>query len=94
MDSINTLSVLSGQSRRRGHGIAAMRRNHFLIGFEAPARLPSARCVLQLSKRKSQPHNKVKTHAPPELSEPAITRMRFMVASLCVIAFFDGNGSH
>lgn len=55
MNPIDTRRVLRSQSRRRSHSIAAMRRNDFLIGFEAPARWPSARCVLQSSKRKSSP---------------------------------------
>jgi hypothetical protein len=55
MNPKNALRVLSSQSRRRGHGITAMRRNDFLIGFESPARLPvSQRDVsLHCSKRKS-----------------------------------------
>lgn len=32
----NTLRILSSQSSGRCHSIAAMSRNHFLIGFEAP----------------------------------------------------------
>lgn len=38
MDSINALGILSSQSSRRSHSIAAMSGDHFLIGFEAPAR--------------------------------------------------------
>jgi len=45
MNPKNALSVLSGQSRRRGHSITAMRRNDLLIGFEAPARFARQRDV-------------------------------------------------
>jgi hypothetical protein len=87
MDPKNTLRVLSSQSRRRSHSITAMRRNDFLIGFEAPARLPvSAMCLCIAASGSPLPQqNEVQTHAPPELSEPAITRMRFIVASILVV---------
>jgi hypothetical protein len=78
VNPIHALSVLSSQSGRRSHGIAAMCRNDFLIGFEAPARFASARCVFKISKRKSVSRRR-STHAPPELSDPAITRIRFMI---------------
>lgn len=87
MNSKNARRILRSQSRRSSHGIAAMRRDNFLIGFEAPARCFAVsadplRCVgLARCKRKS-------THAPPELSEPAITRMRFMVVSKLGIVFW------
>jgi hypothetical protein len=80
VNPIDALSVLSSQSSRRGHGIATMCRDDFLVGFEAPARFAvSAMCLpSHLSKRKSFPPQR-STHAPPELSDPAITRMRFMI---------------
>lgn len=88
----NTLSVLSSQGSRRGHSITAMRRNDLLIGFEAPARLPVSAMCLAVSKRKSLATTKRgQTHAPPELSEPAITRMRFIVASVSWYSEFDGD---
>jgi hypothetical protein len=46
VNPVHALSVLSSQSGRRGHGIAAMCRDDFLIGFEAPARFTvSALCL-------------------------------------------------
>jgi hypothetical protein len=46
VDPIHALSVLSSQSGRRGHGIAAVCRDHFLVGFEAPTRfVVSALCL-------------------------------------------------
>lgn len=39
MDRVDTLRILSGQSRRRSHSIAAMRRYDFLVGFETPCAL-------------------------------------------------------
>lgn len=49
MDSIDTLCVLSSQSSRRSHGIAAMSGDHFLIGFEAPARFIVVSAVFLLA---------------------------------------------
>lgn len=36
MNTINTLRILSSQSRRRSHGVTAMRSDHLLVGFETP----------------------------------------------------------
>jgi hypothetical protein len=78
MNPINTLSVLSSESRRGGHGVAAMCRNDFLVGLQSPACLSLAPiCVCDMASGSFSPG--VFTHAPPELSEPAITRMRFML---------------
>lgn len=52
MDSINALGVLGSQSSRRSHGIAAMSGDHFLIGFEAPARFIVSAVFLLSSKRR------------------------------------------
>ena len=61
MNPIDTRRVLRSQSRRRTHSIAAMRRNDFLIGFEAPARFArSARCVLQQAEVPCQHKREVK----------------------------------
>lgn len=38
MNPINALRILGSQSRRGRHSIAAMRRDDFLIGLEAPTR--------------------------------------------------------
>jgi hypothetical protein len=78
MDPINTLSVLSSESRRGGHSVAAMCRYDFLVGLESPACLSLAPlCVCGMASGNLAPG--VFTHAPPELSEPAITRMRFIL---------------
>ena len=78
MDPINTLSILSSESRRGGHSVAAMCRYDFLVGLKAPTCSSLAPMCLRYAKRK--PRDWSFTHAPPELSEPAITRMRFMLA--------------
>jgi len=78
MDPINTLGILSSESRRGGHGVAAVCRYDFLIGLESPACLSLALlCVCGMASGSLSPG--VFTHAPPELSEPAITRMRFIL---------------
>jgi hypothetical protein len=77
MNPINTLGILSSESRRGGHGVAAMCRYDFLVGLEAPACLSLAPiCVCGMASRSFSPG--VFTYAPPELSEPAITKMRFI----------------
>ena len=86
MDPINTLSVLSSESRRGGHSVAAMCRYDFLVGLESPACLslaPLHVCGMASGSLSLG----VFTHAPPELSEPAITRMRF-IFSLASIWYF------
>ena len=67
MDIHNPERVLGGQGRGGSHGIAAMRRNHLLICLETPIE------IFQLA---HGPLNFEGTYAPPELSEPAITRTR------------------
>jgi hypothetical protein len=53
MDPINTLSILSSESRRGGHSVAAMCRYDFLVGLESPACLSSAPVTcLRYGKRK------------------------------------------
>lgn len=72
MNPIDTRRVLRSQSRRRSHGIAAMRRNDFLIGFEAPARCcPSARCVLQSPASGSPLPHQSKVKLTPHQSCPS-----------------------
>jgi hypothetical protein len=69
MDIHNPERILGRQSRGRCHGVAAMSRDHFLICFEPPTdfSLADASSISQTSTLGN-------THAPPELSEPAITR--------------------
>jgi hypothetical protein len=55
-----------------------MCRYDFLVGLESPACLSLAPlCVCGMASGGLSPG--VFTHAPPELSEPAITRMRFIL---------------
>ena len=65
MNPKNALRVLSSQSRRRGHGIAAMRRNDFLIGFEAPARLPVSAMCLCIQQAEVRGHHKTRSNSRP-----------------------------
>jgi hypothetical protein len=77
MNPIDPLSILSSESRRGGHSVAAMCRYNFLVSLKAPACLSLAPIyVCGMASRSFSP--RVFTHAPPELSEPAITRMRFI----------------
>ena len=69
MNARDTLGVLSSQSGGRGHGIAHMSSNHFLVSFQ------SAGPVLALM---STTGHKLMTDAPPELSEPAMTSIRLV----------------
>ena len=71
MDSIDSLSVLCSQRRCGGHGIAAMYGDHFLVGFKPT--VISALAYFSATAEFGQ------TDAPPELSEPAITSIRFIV---------------
>ncbi len=71
MDIYNAKSVLSGKSCRSSHSIASMSPYHFLICFETP----KSQCQLSLIE-KSNGNGSDKTHAPPELSEPAMTSTR------------------
>ena len=70
MNAVDALSVLCSQGRRGSHGIAAMGGDHFLIGFE-PSNCGALAPKFVFGKLE-------RTYAPPELSEPAITSMRFI----------------
>lgn len=77
MYSIDALGVLCSQCGGCCHSIAAMSGDHFLVGFKPAG---SSRISFNVY------HSMFgKTHAPPELSDPATTRMRFMFA-------FDADG--
>lgn len=68
MNARDTLSILSSQSGGRGHGIAGMSSNHFLVSFQS--------AVLMLAMRSNA--QRLKTDAPPELSEPAMISIRLL----------------
>lgn len=89
VDIVHALRILSRESSRRGHRIASVSRNHFLVGLEATreqrvresAVAPHALNRLELLRH-------CLTYAPPELSEPAITRIRlpFMALDFVVLS--------
>lgn len=95
MNRKNTLRVLRSQSRGSSHSIAAMRRNDLLIGFEAPARWPSARCVLQSSKRKSSPLPHTRSNSRPtravraSYQQNALHRCLGFVVIVIAMAIFE-----
>ena len=76
MNVLHAQSVLSREGCGGGHGIAAMGGEDFLIGFKAAD---------YAEVRSSQSGDswrycwEVRTYAPPELSEPAMTRTRGVV---------------
>lgn len=63
-------SILRSQSGRGCQGIAAVSGDDFLIGFQAAVSKTGQYYVALLSLLRG------KTYAPPELSEPAMTRTR------------------
>ena len=73
------LCVLCCQSGRRGHRVAAMNGDDFLVGFEAAAK--------EISKAGIS-HCDVccRTYAPPELSDPAMTSIRLSFFLDCSMA--------
>lgn len=67
MNTMHTLCVLCGQSGCCRHGITAMGRNDLLISLKTPESL-----VLVTTRKLKE----ISTHAPPELSDPAMTNIR------------------
>lgn len=80
MDAMNANSILCCQSRCSSHSIAAMNGDDFLVGFK-PADIG---CVSLASKPNGKPMRIGQTYAPPLLSLPAITKIRFIVADLAM----------
>jgi hypothetical protein len=76
MNVDDTEGILGSQSRGGSHGITSMSCDHLLIRFQATGEASAGRC-LETTSLKVQT-----THAPPELSEPAITKTR-PLAILC-----------
>lgn len=79
MNAKHPLGILCSESSRRRHGVAAMSSDHLLISLEASDRNTLAASRLRIEA--------VTAYAPPELSEPAITSMRFIrpVSAQCEI---------
>ena len=67
------LCVLRCKSGGSSHGITPMRSNNFLVSFKATANIMSATIGGAGGRWE-------KAYAPPELSEPAITRIRLTAA--------------
>lgn len=79
MDVFHRAGVLDCEGSRRGEGVAAMGRNHLLVRLETPENLVLA----AWTERRVQPGtNGSETYAPPELSEPAMTRTRPLAIAL------------
>src|SRR3954467_13122781 len=82
MDVKNAGGVLRSQGRRGRHGIAAMGGNDFLVCFETAVSL--GRCkglsqtndksIWRICKDEDGDDKRKGTYAPPEESEPAMTR--------------------
>ena len=77
MDTSDTLCVLCGQSGCCSHSITAVGSNDFLVGLEASA---------DQTRISSQQHTieNLYSYAPPELSDPATTRIRLALAMFVV----------
>lgn len=97
VDVIDALRVLRRQCSRCRHSIAAVSRNHFLIGLEA-TRMQRVRVAVAPRRQSHLGRGFSRafgTYAPPELSEPAITRIRllFMAPMFCCFEPRDGGKS-
>ena len=89
MDVVDTLRVLCRESGRRSHGIAAVGSDYFLVGLEATTQQKSERPQWRheddlVSTSRQEPRC---TYAPPELSEPAITRIRLLFMPRILLLF-------
>jgi hypothetical protein len=74
MDIYNAKSVLSSQSRCCSHSIASVSPDHLLICFKTPVNQSMIVSCFWLDVAVED--GLERTHAPPELSEPAITSTR------------------
>jgi hypothetical protein len=75
MNINDSKSVLGSQSRSNSHSMAPMSCDHFLICLQTPGKSLSARAIFEGGiVRRGQGGLKRTTHAPPEQSDPAITR--------------------
>jgi len=72
VNAVHALGILRGQGRCGSHSIAAMSGDHLLIGFKASGDAYISSWTPQLQAQGE-------TYAPPELSEPAMARIRFIV---------------
>ena len=78
----DALCVLGSQGRLCGHRIAAMSGNDLLIGLESAV-------VVSISLVRIE--SSILSYAPPELSVPATTNMRFMVSLLTLSSEYERN---
>lgn len=92
MNRSHAQCVLCRQCSLRGHSIAAMSGDDFLIGFEATEAY-MARISFYIGEERQSSALGEFTYAPPELSVPAITRIRFMMCSTICCSYSKGEFS-
>jgi hypothetical protein len=91
MNVLYAQRVLGRQPGCRGERVDAMRSQNSLIGLK-PAVLISAMFFLSHEKRGGEGWYVYDTHAPPELSDPAITRTFAGILFSSVPFFFPLRG--
>lgn len=75
MYAVDSLCILSSERGCGGHSIATMSCNDLLVGFE-----PAVRSALAFKLDTSFLDKFFVTYAPPELSEPATTKILFIAS--------------
>jgi hypothetical protein len=84
VDAGNALCVLRGQSSCCSHSITAVSSNDFLVGLEASVN----QIIIS---RQQHVISELHPYAPPELSDPATTRIRlaFAIFVVCLIIIVE-----